>query len=112
MQHCADTPREGQDGTWISNDMLEAYCKLHELGFAHSFESYLDGHLVGGLYGVAIGKAFFGESMFHTVSDASKVAFYQTPHLKSLGAHPIPRHDFLEELEQLVVEPSLMESWR
>ena len=130
MQHCADTPREGQDGTWISNDMLEAYCKLHELGFAHSFESYLDGHLVGGLYGVAIGKAFFGESMFHTVSDASKVAFYhlhqflkahdfklidcqqETPHLKSLGAYPIPRHDFLEELEQLVVEPSLMESWR
>ena len=130
MQHCADTPREGQDGTWISNDMLEAYCKLHELVFAHSFESYLDGHLVGGLYGVAIGKAFFGESMFHTVSDASKVAFYhlhqflkahdfklidcqqETPHLKSLGAYPIPRHDFLEELEQLVVEPSLMESWR
>ncbi len=129
MQHCATTPREGQDGTWISNDILEAYCKLHELGFAHSFESWKNGELVGGLYGIAIGKAFFGESMFHTVSDASKVAFYhlhqflqqhdfklidcqqETPHLKSLGAYPIPRRDFLEELETLVVEPGLIGSW-
>ena len=129
MQHCADTPREGQDGTWIINEMVEAYCRLHELGFAHSFETYLDGELVGGLYGVSIGKAFYGESMFHTVSDASKVAFYhlhqflkkhdfklidcqqETPHLKSLGAYPIPRHDFLVELEGLVTEPSLIGNW-
>lgn len=129
MQHCANTPREGQDGTWIINDMVEAYCRLHELGFAHSFETYLDGKLVGGLYGVSIGKAFFGESMFHSVSDASKVAFYhlhqflqhhdfklidcqqETPHLKSLGAYPIPRHDFLIELEGLVTEPSLIGNW-
>ena len=129
MRHCAETPREGQDGTWILDEMVEAYCRLHELGFAHSFETYLDGKLVGGLYGVSIGKAFFGESMFHTVSDASKVAFYhlhqflkshdfklidcqqETPHLKSLGAYAIPRHDFLVELEELVMEPSMVGNW-
>ena len=129
MQHCAATPREGQDGTWITEDILEAYCRLHELGFAHSFETWLDGELVGGLYGIAIGKAFFGESMFHTVSDASKVAFWhlhqflqshgfkiidcqqETPHLKSLGAYAIPRKDFLEELEGLVIEQSLIGNW-
>lgn len=130
MEHCASTPREGQDGTWITQEMLEAYCRLHELGFAHSFETYLNGQLVGGLYGVSIGKAFFGESMFHTVSDASKVAFYhlhqflkthdfklidcqqETAHLKSLGAYPIPRKDYLAELEELVTEPSLASNWR
>ena len=130
MRHCADTPREGQDGTWIMDEMVEAYCKLHEMGFAHSFETYQDGQLVGGLYGIAIGKAFFGESMFHTVSDASKVAFYhlhhflqrngfrlidcqqETPHLISLGAYPIPRQDFLIELESLVTEPSLIGKWK
>ena len=129
MQHCATTPRDGQNGTWITNDILEAYCRLHELGFAHSFETYQDGKLVGGLYGIAIGKAFFGESMFHTVSDASKVAFYhlhqflqrhdfklidcqqETPHLKSLGAYTIPRHVFLEELNELVTASSLVGAW-
>jgi len=129
MQHCAATPREGQDGTWITDDILEAYCRLHELGFAHSFETWLDGELVGGLYGIAIGKAFFGESMFHTVSDASKVAFWhlhqfllnhdfklidcqqETLHLKSLGAYAIPRKDFLKELEGLVLEQSLIGNW-
>lgn len=129
MQNCAATPREGQDGTWITNDILEAYCRLHELGFAHSFETWQDGELVGGLYGIAIGKAFFGESMFHTVSDASKVAFWhlhqfllqhgfklidcqqETPHLKSLGAYAIPRKDFIKELEMLVVEPGLIGEW-
>lgn len=129
MKHCAEMPREGQDGTWILDEMVEAYCRLHELGFAHSFETYLDGKLVGGLYGVSIGKAFFGESMFHSVSDASKVAFYhlhqflqshdfklidcqqETDHLKSLGAYTIPRHDFLIELEKLVTEPSLIGNW-
>ena len=129
MRHCAEMPREGQDGTWIHDEMVEAYCRLHELGFAHSFETYLDGKLVGGLYGVSIGQAFFGESMFHTVSDASKVAFFhlhqflqshgfklidcqqETNHLKSLGAYTIPRHDFLVELENLVTEPSLIGNW-
>ena len=129
MQHCAATPREGQDGTWITEDILEAYGRLHELGFAHSFETWKGGELVGGLYGIAIGKAFFGESMFHTVSDASKVAFWhlhqfllqhdfkiidcqqETPHLKSLGAYTIPRKDFIKELETLVVEPGLIGGW-
>ena len=129
MEHCGTTPREGQDGTWITHDMLEAYCLLHELGYAHSFETYLDGNLVGGLYGVSIGKAFFGESMFHTVSDASKVAFHhlhqflkandfklidcqqETPHLKSLGAYTIPRRVFLTELDVLVMEPSMVGNW-
>lgn len=129
MRHCADTPREGQKGTWIVDEMVEAYCELHKMGFAHSFETWQDGQLVGGLYGVAIGKAFFGESMFHTVSNASKVAFYhlhqflqrngfgiidcqqETSHLVSLGAYPIPRHEFLVELEELVIKPSLVGKW-
>lgn len=129
MTHCANTPREGQQGTWIVKDMVEAYCRLHEMGFAHSFETYQEGKLVGGLYGLSIGKVFFGESMFHTVADASKVAFYhlhlflqshdfelidcqqETPHLKSLGAYAIPRHEYLKELEKLVLEPSLMGAW-
>lgn len=129
MRHCAETPRQGQDGTWITDEMVEAYCTLHEMGFAHSFETYQEGRLVGGLYGIAIGQAFFGESMFHTVSDASKVAFFhlhqflqrngfrlidcqqETPHLVSLGAYLIPRHDFLVELETLVTMPSLMGQW-
>lgn len=129
MMHCASTPRAGQDGTWITDDVVETYCRLHEMGFAHSFETWREGTLVGGLYGVAIGKAFFGESMFHTVTDASKVAFWhlhqflqvygfkiidcqqETRHLKSLGAHAISRRDFLAELETLVVEPGLVGSW-
>lgn len=127
--HCAATPRKGQDGTWIQDEMVEAYCELHNLGIAHSFEAYQDGKLVGGLYGVSIGKVFFGESMFHTVADASKVAFYhlhqflqehdfklidcqqETSHLMSLGAYSIPRKDFLEELKVLTVEPTLAGNW-
>ena len=129
MLHCAETPRKDQDGTWIMDEMVDAYCELHELGIAHSFETYLDGELVGGLYGVAIGQAFFGESMFHTVTDASKVAFYhlhqflqahgfklidcqqETSHLMSLGAYAIPRSEFLEELKDLTVEASLVGDW-
>lgn len=129
MMHCAETPREGQDGTWIQDEMVEAYCHLHELGIAHSFETYQNGALVGGLYGLAIGKVFFGESMFHTVTDASKVAFYylhqflknngfqlidcqqETSHLMSLGAYTVPRHVFLEELKVLTREASLVGSW-
>ena len=129
MLHCAETPRKGQDGTWIQDEMVDAYCELHRLGIAHSFECYQDGTLVGGLYGVSIGKVFFGESMFHTVNDASKVAFYhlhqfllahdfklidcqqETSHLMSLGAYSIPRKDFLEELKVLTVEPTLAGNW-
>ena len=129
MLHCAETPRKDQDGTWIQDEMVDAYCELHELGIAHSFESYQDGELVGGLYGVSIGKVFFGESMFHTVTDASKVAFHhlhqfllandfrlidcqqETKHLMSLGAYSIPRKDFLDELKGLTAEPTLMGNW-
>lgn len=129
MLHCAETPRKDQDGTWIQDEMVDAYCELHDLGIAHSFESYQDGELVGGLYGIAIGKVFFGESMFHTVTDASKVAFYhlhqflqthgfklidcqqETEHLMSLGAYAIPRKDFLNELKTLTAEASLVGNW-
>ena len=129
MLHCAETPRKDQDGTWIQDEMVDAYCELHELGIAHSFESYQEGELVGGLYGVSIGKVFFGESMFHTVTDASKVAFYhlhqflqthgfklidcqqETEHLVSLGAYTIPRRDFIDELKVLTQEATLVGHW-
>ena len=129
MLHCADTPRKDQDGTWIQDEMIEAYTHLHELGLAHCFETYQDGELVGGLYGISIGKVFFGESMFHTVTDASKVAFHtlhqflqqhdfqlidcqqETQHLTSLGAHTIPRSEFIMELKELTKEATLVGNW-
>ncbi len=129
MLHCAGTPRKHQDGTWIQDEMVDAYCGMHELGIAHSFESYQDGELVGGLYGIAIGQVFFGESMFHTVTDASKVAFYrlhqflqehgfklidcqqETGHLMSLGAYTIPRKDFINELKTWTKEATLVGKW-
>jgi leucyl/phenylalanyl-tRNA--protein transferase len=114
MQGCADRPDEG---TWITEDFIEAYLTLHELGFAHSVEARnRDGELVGGLYGVSLGRCFFGESMFARASNASKVAFItlarelaqwefecidcqiMNPHLESLGAGYLPRTDFLELL--------------
>ena len=111
IQACA-SPRAHQNDTWITNDMIDAYCELHARGFAHSVECWKDGQLVGGLYGVAIGKVFFGESMFSRVSDASKVALVtlcqsgyelidcQLPsdHLKRMGASEIPRADFMRLL--------------
>ena len=129
MLQCAQTPREGQNGTWIQDEMVDAYCELHELGIAHSFEAYQNDELVGGLYGVSIGKVFYGESMFHTVTDASKVAFYhlhqfllkngfklidcqqETRHLISLGAYSVPRQEFLNELKVLSQEPTLVGNW-
>ena len=129
MLQCAQTPRKGQDGTWIQDEMVESYTHLHELGIAHSFETYQDGELVGGLYGIALGQAFFGESMFHTVTDASKVAFchlhqflqqhgfrlidcqQETRHLESLGAFTVPRSAFLDELKVLTKEASLVGDW-
>ncbi|NPA57941.1 MAG: leucyl/phenylalanyl-tRNA--protein transferase [Aquificae bacterium] len=117
---CASVRRKGQEGTWITPQMIEAYTRLHELGFAHSVETYLDGKLVGGLYGVAIGRAFFGESMFHIVPDASKVAFVHlvkrlerenfriidcqqsTPHMARFGAEEISRREFLDILGEAV----------
>lgn len=118
MAECA-APRDDQGGTWINQDMIDSYTKLHELGFAHSIECWLDEKLVGGLYGIAIGGAFFGESMFSRQSNASKVAFAKlcenlsargfeiidcqvhNPHLETLGAEEIPREDFLATLEQV-----------
>ena len=105
-----------QEGTWISPGILQNYCRLHKLGHAHSVEIRLKGKLVGGLYGVAMGGAFFGESMFHRVTDASKVALvalverlrqhgfvlldtqWITPHLRQFGTVEIPRHEYLQIL--------------
>ncbi len=118
IAHCAQTPRNAQDGTWITSEMQQAYSKLHKLGVAHSAECWLDGQLVGGLYGLALGKVFFGESMFSHRSNASKLAFVHlldeltnsgyalvdcqvtTEHLLSLGAEEIPRSQFLKLVEQ------------
>ena len=121
MERCAAVERPGQTaGSWISGNFIEAYCRLHEDGFAHSFETFLDGKLVGGLYGVSLCDFFSGESMFHTERDASKVAFARmvdfaaahgfrfidaqqpTSHLASLGAKPMPREEFLSMLESNV----------
>ena len=120
IKNCATVKRKGQDGTWLTPEMIEAYIRLHKLGFAHSVETYLDGKLVGGLYGVAIGGAFFGESMFHKVSNASKVAFVHlvnrlkekgfdiidcqqsTPHMARFGAREIPRKEFLDIISKSI----------
>ncbi|MFY9328917.1 MAG: leucyl/phenylalanyl-tRNA--protein transferase [Georgfuchsia sp.] len=117
---CATVPRQGQPGTWITDEMQKAYLHLHELGYAHSVETWIDGKLAGGLYGVALGRAFFGESMFSCVCNASKIALahlcaylhqrdfgiidcqMETAHLTSLGARPISRGDFVAELSLLV----------
>lgn len=119
IYNCQQKEREGQDGTWITTEILEAYTKLHELGFAHSAEAWQDGRLVGGMYGIRLGKVFFGESMFSLVSNASKYAFISyvrqlkqegvelidcqvyTEHLESLGAIMIPRTDFIQKLKSL-----------
>ena len=129
MRHCGSVQREDQDGTWITEEMVQAYLALHEHGFAHSFETFFHGELVGGLYGVSIGDVFCGESMFHTMTDASKVALVrlvdfcrqhhfrlidaqqETRHLASLGARPIPRKDYLQILNDLVVDKSLWQRW-
>jgi leucyl/phenylalanyl-tRNA--protein transferase len=118
IKNCAAMPRTDQPGTWITNEMMQAYIDLHDNGFAHSFETYFDGELVGGLYGISLGRVFFGESMFHKMSDASKVALYyltekvkswkflmidaqqDTPHMRRMGAKTIPRKDFLALLDE------------
>ncbi|MBU3735389.1 MAG: leucyl/phenylalanyl-tRNA--protein transferase [Methylobacterium sp.] len=126
---CAGVARPGQDGTWIVGDIVEAYCRLHDLGYAHSVETWIDGELAGGLYGVAIGRMFYGESMFHRVSDASKIAFVhlvdrlqhngfgmidcqmKTAHLQRFGAVEIPRADFAMHLASLVAQPCEPALW-
>lgn len=118
MRKCKTVDRNDQAGTWISEDIIEAYTTLHHLGHAHSIESYLDGELVGGLYGIIVGGVFCGESMFAICSDASKSAYailikhlqdwgydfidcqVPTQHLKSLGAKEVSREYFLERLNK------------
>lgn len=129
MIQCANVDRGNQDGTWITQEMIDAYLELYELGIAHSVETYHDGQLVGGLYGLAIGKVFFGESMFYNKSNASKVAFWylverlleldfdiidaqqQTDHFKSLGGRAIDREKFLTLLKLSVEKPHELKKW-
>ncbi|MGQ9744625.1 MAG: leucyl/phenylalanyl-tRNA--protein transferase [Dissulfurimicrobium sp.] len=129
IRACRETRIKAGEGTWICEEMIEAYSRLYEMGIAHSSEAWLEGRLVGGLYGVAIGRVFFGESMFSMVKDASKVAFVTlvrqlevwgfelidcqvtTRHLISLGAQEIPRKDFLTSLAKLVDAPAKAQSW-
>ena len=129
MRACA-APRPGDSGSWISERMIRAYRQLHEAGFAHSIETWMDGELAGGLYGVAIGRAFFGESMFTHRTDASKIALVslarqlqewrfglidcqmRTAHLASMGAREIPRREFAARIRELVLEPPISPPWR
>ena len=128
IRACAE-PRPGQAGTWITPEMMAAYCDLHAAGHAHSVECWQDGRLAGGLYGVAIGHVFFGESMFARCTDASKVAFVglvrqlsrwgfplldcqvHTTHLASLGAEAISRRDFIRTLERECRQPAPNPVW-
>ncbi|RFZ83149.1 leucyl/phenylalanyl-tRNA--protein transferase [Mucilaginibacter terrenus] len=115
IEACSLIPREGQDGTWITDEMKEAYINLHGLGHAHSVEAWKDGQLAGGLYGVQVGNVFCGESMFSKVSNASKAALIwlcqsgkfvmidcqvHTPHLESMGAEMITREEYLNILNK------------
>jgi leucyl/phenylalanyl-tRNA---protein transferase len=118
IRNCKDAPRPGQEGTWLDEEMVRAYNALHKEGYAHSVEVCLDGALVGGLYGIALGKIFFGESMFSDVSNASKVGFthlvkelqkrgfrlidcqQDTAHLRSLGATVISAEEFYQEIRK------------
>lgn len=129
IMHCARIPRFGQDDTWITEEMIEAYIRLHKEGYAHSVETRYEGKLVGGLYGVSLGRIFFGESMFYIQRDASKFAFYQlikllrhwefelidaqqdTQHLRSLGAISVPRPEFMELLGKAIAYPTYIGNW-
>ena len=129
IKACAQSRTRMQEGTWIVNDMIAAYCNLHESGLAHSVETWQAGKLTGGLYGVSLGKCFFGESMFTRTSNASKVAFVAlvellktlnfnlidcqvtTAHLLSFGAREIPRTRFLKELEKSLESTTIKNKW-
>lgn len=130
IRECASVERPGQKGSWIVPEMIEAYETLHALGFAHSIEAYRNGTLVGGLYGVGVGRVFCGESMFAHVSDASKAAFavlvdhlknwgydfidcqVPTRHLKSLGAKEVGRNEYLERLGESVLCGDVENAWQ
>lgn len=129
ISNCKSIPRNGEEGTWITDEMKEAYIDLHYHGIAHSVEVFEQKKLVGGLYGVSLGKVFFGESMFFKKRDASKVALYylckelskwnfhfidaqvETDHLISLGAQTIPRTEFLKKLEKALKFPTCKGKW-
>jgi leucyl/phenylalanyl-tRNA--protein transferase len=129
IRNCALVQRRNQNGTWITSDMQQAYINLHQKGYAHSVETYSGDVIAGGLYGVSLGRVFFGESMFHHQADASKVALYylaermkkwdfhfidaqqSTAHLKSLGAEEIPRKEFLERLKKSLEYPTRIGKW-
>jgi leucyl/phenylalanyl-tRNA--protein transferase len=128
MSACA-APRKGQAGSWINRPMLEAYTRLHAMGYAHCVETWIDGELAGGLYGIAIGRMFYGESMFSRKTDASKLALahlcrqldawdfglvdcqMETAHLASMGARPIPRKVFLREVKRLIKLQPVSSPW-
>ncbi len=130
MTACATVPRPAQDGTWITPGMIASYTELHRRGIAHSVEAWRGETLVGGLYGLSLGAAYFGESMFARETDASKVAFValveqlrrwdiplvdcqvHTPHLASLGAREWPRRDFLAALHAALERPTRLGPWR
>jgi leucyl/phenylalanyl-tRNA--protein transferase len=129
VRRCAEIPRRGEGGTWITPDMATAYSRLHDLGYAHSAEAWLDGELVGGLYGVSLGCGFFGESMFADRPDASKVAFVvlvrqlerwgfdlidcqvHTEHLARFGAREWSRRRFLGSLARTLAAPTRRGPW-
>ncbi|MFO0468658.1 MAG: leucyl/phenylalanyl-tRNA--protein transferase [Bacteroidota bacterium] len=129
IKNCQKIDREDQPGTWITSKMLAAYIQLHKKGYAHSVEVWLDNELVGGLYGISLGKVFFGESMFAKVSNASKFGFIslvnqlkqkgfllidcqqETKHLESLGANAIKRKDFIDILNHNNIEETYIGSW-
>lgn len=129
MRACATVPRRGQRGTWITQEMQEAYLRLHQMGIAHSVETWIDDKLAGGLYGLAIGRMFYGESMFSLATDASKIATAHlsrflkdkgfclidcqmaTPHLASLGAKEMPRNEFIARLNQLTPDSTGFSLW-
>src|SRR6266850_4200470 len=130
LRGCAEVPRPGQTGTWLIPEMVDAYTKLFDLGFAHSIEAWREGELVGGLYGVSLGAAFFGESMFARAPDASKIAFVaslrqldgwdiglidcqvHTDHLERFGAYEVTRLRYLEMLSRALDEPTKRGRWK
>ncbi len=129
INQCAQIRLQNNQGTWIVEDMIDAYCKLHESGFAHSVEAWYQGELAGGLYGVSLGKCFFGESMFTQISNASNVALVKlveylnalsfdmidcqltTEHLIRFGAREIPRVKFLKQLEESLKASTKIGKW-
>ena len=129
IRQCGAVPRPGQDGTWITEDIINGYLELHRMGFAHSIEVWSNNALTGGLYGVSLGKTFFGESMFSLAPNASKVGFItlvealkendfqlidcqvHTAHLESLGAQEISRTSFLSQLRKSLVTETIRGSW-